>query len=526
LKSISKYLSEISLILKIILIGVALWLASFPFVSASGNDEGDGKPVIEPELVNQINRDSSVGYMIYFSEKPRSFRGVWHGLGSTGDYVYERLKAAAEQSQRKVRDYLDKKGVVYKSYWIDNIIVVEESSRSVFNGLMEFSEIEALRSRRTMGLIEPEKVSGTNSPVAIEANISHVLAPDVWSLSYTGQGIVVANIDTGVVFTHTALLPHYRGNLGGGSYDHEYNWWDPTGTYTTIPGDNNGHGSHTMGVMIGDDNGGNQIGMAPGAEWMACKGCTSSTCPDEYLFECAQFIVAPWDLTGANADPSKRPNIVNNSWGDCETTYDGWYQDVVDAWHAAGIYPVFSNGNAGNCGYTYPPGLNTVGNPGRYGNVTGVGSTGKSNGEYATHSNWGPTDNADTINPRGYPYLKPQVLAPGVSIRSAYKGTATTYAYMTGTSMSAPHVSGLIALMWDAAPCLIGDYATTETIIEQTATAIPYDSGGTPPPVRKCTQLCHWLGGDQCIGCYPGGFGLLRQYFIGHCHQQFKQPAY
>src|SRR5690606_35333 len=107
----------------------------------------------------------------------------------------------------------------------------------------------------------------------------------------------------------------------------------------------------------------------------------------------------PTKTNGSDADPDMRPYVVNNSWGDCSQTYDGWYQEVVDAWVAAGIYPVFSTGNASNCGYAAPPGLGTVGNPGRYGNVTGVGSSGNSNGQYATHSNWGPTDNLDTVNP-------------------------------------------------------------------------------------------------------------------------------
>lgn len=477
----NKKRSFITLLARIVLIGFALWMVSFPFISASGEKDDDDGPVIEPELTNQLARDSSIGYMIYFEEQPDLSAAYTMNWEERGKYVLETLQAAAEKSQQDVRDYLDKNGVEYKSFWIDNIIVVEESNRAIFNDLKLFSEIEALRARRSMELITPEKVSAANNILAVEENISHVQAPAVWSLGYTGERIVVANIDTGVRYTHDALLPHYRGNLGGSIYDHDYNWWDPSGVYTTSPGDTNGHGSHTMGIMIGDDNAGNQIGIAPGAEWMACRGCPSS-CPDAYLLECAQFITAPTDLNGANADASKRPNIVNNSWGDCDTAYDDWYQDVVDAWQAAGIFPVFSNGNAGNCGYTFPPGLDTVGNPARYGNVTSVGSSGKSDGLYATHSNWGPTDNADTINPRGYPYLKPQVIAPGVSIRSAYRYDDTSYLGMTGTSMSAPHVSGLIALMWDAAPCLIGDYANTETIIEQTATAIPYDTGGTPPP--------------------------------------------
>jgi len=124
-----------------------------------------------------------------------------------------------------------------------------------------------------------------------------------------------------------------------------------------------------------------------------------------------------------------------------------------------------------------------VTNPASYGNVTGVGSTGRSNGQYAAHSNWGPTDSPDTINPRGYPNLKPQVLAPGVNIRSSVNWSDTAYSTSSGTSMAAPHVAGLIALMWQAAPCLVGDYATTETLIEQTATPLPYssDCGGEGP---------------------------------------------
>ncbi len=152
----------------------------------------------------------------------------------------------------------------------------------------------------------------------------------------------------------------------------------------------------------------------------------------------------------------------------------------MNSWHAAGIYPVFSNGNSSNCSYSYPPGLNTVGSPARAGDVTGVGATGRSDGLYATYSTWGPTDQPDTVNPSGYPYLKPQVVAPGTN-RSAYR-TGDIYGDMSGTSMAAPHVSGLIALMWSAAPCLMGDYASTETLIEQTAIPIPYPTGGSPAP--------------------------------------------
>ncbi|PKN85824.1 MAG: hypothetical protein CVU46_09710, partial [Chloroflexi bacterium HGW-Chloroflexi-8] len=153
-----------------------------------------------------------------------------------------------------------------------------------------------------------------------------------------------------------------------------------------------------------------------------------------------------------------------------------------------------SNGNASNCRYPNPPGLNTVGNPARYGNVTGVGSSGESNGLYASHSNWGPTDNPDTVNPTGgFNLMKPQVVAPGVSIRSSVPDSDTAYEDgWSGTSMSAPHVSGLVALIWQAAPCLVGDYPNTETLIEQTATEIIYDDGSALTPTNYPNFATGW----------------------------------
>ena len=270
---------------------------------------------------------------------------------------------------------------------------------------------------------------------------------------------------------------HYCGALGGDGFDHNYSWWDAVDDQV-IPYDDHGHGTHTTGIMIGDDGGSNQIGIAPGAEWIACKAIESNGSGyDADLLACGQFMLAPTDMNGNNANPDLRPQVVNNSWGDCGQSYDDWYEGTITAWEAAGIYPVFANGNTSNCTYSQPPGLNTVGNPARGYNVTGVGSTGLNNGEYAIHSNWGPTDSLDTLNPNGYPDLKPQVVAPGVMIRSAMDSSDTSYATMSGTSMSAPHVAGLVALMWQAGTCLLGNYVQTETLLQNSATPILYDTG-------------------------------------------------
>ncbi len=144
---------------------------------------------------------------------------------------------------------------------------------------------------------------GVEGVDAVEWNIDRVRADDVWStFGAQGEGIVVANIDTGVQWDHPALVNQYRGSPGG---SHNYNWWDPYGQSPTVPYDYHSHGSHTMGTMLGDDGLGNQIGMAPKARWFACNGFSEVTGEgyEAELLECADFILAPWDLNGQNPDP-------------------------------------------------------------------------------------------------------------------------------------------------------------------------------------------------------------------------------
>jgi subtilisin family serine protease len=425
-------------------------------------------------------------YWVDFKNTADLSQAYFMNWSERGWFVYETLKEQAEKTQSVAKAYLDNAGVKYRSFWIANRILVEQSDKTVLASLQQLPNVVSISAQKEYILYEPEKekLGLDDDPKAIEPNITHVKAPEAWALGYDGTGLVVANVDTGVRYSHQALVGSYRGNNGDGTFDHNYNWFNPDDLGDDVPRDGNSHGTHTMGTMVGDDGGANQIGIAPGAQWMACAGCPDGGCTDSALLGCGEFIAAPTDLTGNNANPDMRPNVVNNSWGDCGQTYDPWFEEVIDGWQAAGVYPVFSNGNASNCGYPAPPGLNTVGNPARSGNVTGVGSSGEQNGLYATHSNWGPTDNLDTVNPvDGFAMLKPQVLAPGVSIRSSTPGSDTAYQDgWSGTSMSAPHVTGLVAMIMQAAPCLVGDYATIETLIESTAVDMTYNDGSALTP--------------------------------------------
>ncbi|NJD60839.1 MAG: hypothetical protein FIA98_15710, partial [Anaerolineae bacterium] len=443
---------------------------------------------VEQAVIEQMETKGSAGYMIYFRSQSSLAAAEQMDWIDRGRFVVQQLQFVAESSQMNVRAYLDSMGISYQSFWIDNIIIVDQSDTTVLNSITSFPEVSAIRERRTEMLIEPTEKDPFNTVdgiLSIEPNIAHVQAPDAWALGINGAGSVVSSIDTGVRYTHQALVGKYRGNLGGGSFNHNYNWWDPYGDHPTAPADDNGHGSHTMGTTVGDDGGSNQIGMAPGAKWMACRGCNTSSCTDAALLECAQFIAAPWDLNQANPNPDMRPNVVNNSWGDCSQSYDPWFRGVVDSWRAAGIYPVFSNGNSTNCGYTSPPPCGTVGNPARYGNVSGVGATGQSNGAYATFSNRGPTDNVDTENGGDFPTIKPQVAAPGSNIRSSVNTSDTAYeGGWSGTSMAAPHVTGLTALIFQAGPCLVGNFTAVENIIQQSAaiaSGVPGTCSGEGP---------------------------------------------
>lgn len=484
---------------------VMLLFGSLPVtnIAAAQTPDPDSATVtIDAKVVEELETTGSSSYWVEFNTDFSSIKSVEkRNWSEQGWYVYQSLSSTAKNSQADMIKYLTRAGIPFRSFWIKNTILIEESDVTTLNQITKFSGVTSIEGRKNYILYEPERNStkselslfSENTIQTVETNLTHIQADDVWGLGIDGAGIVVAGIDTGVRYTHEALVNQYRGNQGDGSFDHDYNWLDPYAVYAS-PADDHGHGTHTMGTMVGDDGADNQIGVAPGAQWMACRGCTTSGCSDTALLACGQFITAPTTVDGLNPNPDYRPNVVNNSWGDCGTTYDPWYEDVINAWHAAGIYPVFSNGNAGNCGYTYPPGLNTVGNPARTGSVTGVGSSGNQNGEYATHSNWGPTDNPDTVNPvSGFETLKPQVIAPGVDIRSSTPGSDTEYQDgWSGTSMSAPHVSGLVALMWSAAPCLNGDYATTETMIEETATDIVYDDGSFLTPTNFPNFATGW----------------------------------
>ena len=516
---------RIGTILLILILVLLVWVMK-PFSPAQDTPPEQDKPVIDPSLLTQAKSAESLDYLIYFEDQADLSKAYQLPWRERGWYVYDQLTAQAEESQREVRRFLEDQGVNYQSFWIQNVIAVEASNNQTLYGLLDFMEIDTVQPVPRIFLEEPAPTADQKNAeiLGTTSNLDHIHANDAWSLGFAGEGMIVGSIDTGVRFTHEALTDQYRGNQGDGNVNNNFNWWDAVNGQSE-PYDDQGHGTHTTGIMVGASSPGNEIGVAPDAEWIACKAISQAGVGYGWDFiKCGQFMLAPTDLNGQNNNPDLRPYVINNSWGGCGQTYSAWFESTIDAWLAAGIYPVFSNGNASNCGYSSPPGLGTVGNPARSYHVTAVGSTGTDNGQYANHSNWGPTDNEDTINPNGYPFIKPQVVAPGVSIRSAVSSSDSAYAAWSGTSMSAPHAAGLVALMWQAGGCLVGDYAVTETLLQESAVPIDYATGnGDEGPGNVPNYATGWgeidaLAAVETAREYCGG-----RYLTGHVYDAETQ---
>ena len=392
-----------------------------------------------------------------------------------GKYVYESLHALAEKSQKPILDELTGLGMDYQSFWIANMIWAS-GDLSEIQAIASMKEVAHLYANPRVHFEEPEPFVKTElqSPSGLEWNIHLVNADDVWAAGFTGQGVVIGGADTGYDWTHPALKNQYRG-WDGTTADHNYNWHDAVhaditgggnscGFNLMEPCDDSSHGTHTMGIMVGDDGAGNQIGMAPGARWIGCRNMEDNTGTPATYSECYQWFMAPTDLNNANPDPSKSPDVINNSWS-CLTsegcTDPNILLTVVNNVRQAGILTVHSAGNKG-------PTCSTIGYAaGMYDASFTVGNTTMDDVIYSSSSR-GP------VTADGSGRIKPDISAPGTEILSSIPGG---YAKASGTSMAAPHVAGLAALLISAHPQLAGQVDQIEYIITRSARHLTTSDG-------------------------------------------------
>ena len=348
--------------------------------------------------------------------------------GVRGNNRFDSLRLIIEALQAKAKNFpafvslilqqrsAQGKVVRYKPFWIFNGMSVTATADTIVE-LAQDSQVADVSTDEAH--IVPLAAPQANP----ELNLSLINAPAVWNLGYTGQGVVVASLDTGVDANHPDLAARWRGGTNS--------WFDPYNQHPNTPVDLDGHGTATMGVMVGGSAGGTSIGVASGAQWIAARIFNDTKGTDMTAIHSAfQWLLDP-DGNPATADA---PDIVNNSWG---FTAPGCFLDFeadLQALRSAGILPIFAAGNGGPNPATS---LSPANNPSAF----AVGAVDNSDAIYSLSSR-GPSTCT------GRQELFPDVVAPGVAIRSSYLNDG--YALLTGTSLAAPHVSGTLALLLSA----------------------------------------------------------------------------
>ena len=381
--------------------------------------------------------------------------------------VIETLQATADQGQAtlstKLDTWADQGSVVdYDPLWVVDAISVTATPQV----------IAAIAARPDVATVTPDAVALVPATMSAERNQVEVRAPDVWDQGDTGGGVVVATLDSGADVTHPDLESRWRGGTNS--------WYDPYGEHPTAPVDLSGHGTATLGAMVGGDAGGTSIGTAPGARWIAARvfddrGGSTSTA----VHQAFQWLLDP----DGNPTTADAPHVVNGSWSigagpGCDLTF----QPDVQALSAAGILPVFAAGNFGS-------GTGSGVSPANYPESLAVGAL-STTGSVLASSSRGPADCG------GRTGVFPDLVAPGEDIMTTDR--YGLYQVVSGTSIAAPHAAGALALMLSARPALTAEQQ--RIVLQSTAmdlgppgpdddygagrldTLAAYQSGSAPAP--------------------------------------------
>ena len=359
----------------------------------------------------------------------------------TRSLLLRQLRKNLERPSTTLAEFLASKGIKRetKELWSINAIALSVPAHLV-------NELQQLEGVAEVGIDYRVKISATTTDAITGIplwNLTDINAPTLWNYGYTGQGIVVGILDTGVDINHPDLIDKWRGG--------DNSWFDPYGKYTA-PTDPIGHGTQVAGIIVGGDNSGFQIGVAPNAEWIAAKIFDDAGEADISLIHQAyQWMLDP----DGNPDTDDAPDIINNSWGIenyinvCVQEFNG----EITAFKEAGISVVFSAGNFG-------PQPETSISPANDPLSTSVGSVNQLHDvEYTSSRGPGACDGG----------IYPKLVAPGSGIFTSDK-LPLEYNVVSGTSFAAPHVTGAYAQLLSAFPS--ATVTQLESAITESATDI------------------------------------------------------
>jgi subtilisin family serine protease len=430
---------------------------------------------LSPWVVEKTARGDEAEFLVVMEDQADlSLADSFDTKEAKGRYVFDTLMGRARVSQYRLIDWLKERGVEHRAFYIVNAILVKGGRELALElaGRADVARIEGNPQLRGVMPIEAgdDALAGQHlSQQTVEPGVGFIRAPEVWSMGFTGQGIIIGGQDTGAAWDHPALRSQYRG-WDGSRGNHDYNWHDSIhsqggvcGPDSRTPCDDDNHGTHTLGTAVGAEGNTNQIGVAPGSKFIACRNMDRGNGTPATYLECFEFFLAPYPVGGtpAQGDPTKAPDITTNSWT-CPPS-EGCSQDTlkaaVEAQRAAGIMTVVAAGNSGRLG------CSTVSEPPAFYDASySIGAVNSATGEIAGFSSRGP------VNMDGSNRVKPDITAPGVAVRSALRNGG--YSFLSGTSMAAPHVAGAVALLWSARPELRGKIDLTENIINESAVRV------------------------------------------------------
>jgi subtilisin family serine protease len=345
----------------------------------------------------------------------------------------------------------------FTGFWITNMIAAELTTKQI-EAVAARSDVDMVYSDFEGEIIEPIIEESDDPPMttSVENGLRAVRADSMWMLGFTGEGRLVCNIDTGIDGSHPALNHSWRGSNG---HSPEESWLDTSNPNSQFPYDGQGHGTHTMGTICGrstttDDT----IGVAIDAQWIGARAIDVNGGNVAMAFQWA-------------ADPDGNPNtiddvpdVISNSWGafgDCPQTY--W--NLIDNCELAGAVVVFAAGNEGPYAQSLRIPANRDETP--Y-NCFSVVAVSLKNDTYpiASFSSRGPSQCPDHN-------IKPEVVAPGVSVRSSVPGGGYQGGW-SGTSMACPHVAGAVALLRQVNPNASVD--TIKWALMESAMDLPFNN--------------------------------------------------